>query len=238
MEELGCYMTTKILLKSLVPVGVLLALTTVASATITPADGSFQTPDTQTVAGDTFDTSTSGTAFNGATIGTSSLIVDYTESVWTEVGGSCPGCIDFEITATNRSASTITVESISTGSFAGLPSANGLNIGDNGATSSTVVAPNADSRSNFGTDQGATAKFYFNSTPLAPGDSTVNLVIKTTALTYTAGTLAFQDGVSANGAGYGVAPEPNMACLLSVLAVGILGVAYRRKKNVVKNTEV
>ena len=89
---------------------------------------------------------------------------------------------------------------------------------------------------------GNVVAFNFNTgTPdhtINPGGNTLYLIIKTNATQFVPGNVSFQNAVTASGAGYGVAPEPNMTCLLSVLGVGILGIAYRRKKNVVKTNEV
>jgi len=163
------------------------------------------------------------------------LSVTYSEWVYQETGGT----LDFIIQATNNTvANGDIIDRVTTGSFAG----NGAVTTDVGfnssvpglATISGGYNPGAADRSGV---TGPTVGFDFT-TDVPQGGQTDYLIIKTNATWYIPGTVSFQDGVTASGAGFGVAPEPNMTCLLSVLAIGILGIAYRRKKNVVKNTEV
>ena len=167
------------------------------------------------------------------------LKVTYSEWVYQEAGGT----LDFVIQATNNTiAGGTVIEDITTSGYAG----NGTTTTDLGFNANSAglpaivggLDPKFGSRT-LDSDGGGIVGFNYGiATPIAQGKSTDYLIIKTNQTSYVPGTVSFQDGVSASGPGFGVAPEPNMACLLSVLSIGILGIAYRRKKNVAKNTEV
>ena len=216
------------LLKTLLPAGAMLAFTTLASAAIVTPRGSGIENATNNAgltvgAPDTLLASTSGSVTGTQNPPGTTLTIDYTESVFKD-NTNCTGCLDFVITATNDAASNTILESISAANFGG---ASTIWMGFNGVG----AAPNAVSLSG----DGNVAKFYFAG--VSPGSSTATLVIQTNSTTYVPGSVTFQDGASATGAGFGVAPEPNLTYLLSVLALGILGLAYRRNKNAAKNTQ-
>ena len=214
------------LLKTLLPAGALLAFATLASAAIVTPRGSGienTTDNAGLTASGTLLASVSSSATGTQTPPGTTLTIDYTESVFRD-NTNCANCLDFVITATNDAASNTILESISAASFGG---ASTIWMGYNGVG----AAPNDVSLSG----DGNVAKFYFAG--VSPGSSTATLVIETNATTYVPGSVTFQDGASATGAGFGVAPEPNMTYLLSVLALGILGLAYRRNRNAVKDTQ-
>ena len=164
--------------------------------------------------------------------------VTYTEWVYKETAG---GTLDFIIEAKSNSDSTDILERITTGSLAG----NGTVTTDVGFSNAVpFIGGTITGNSPYTADRssnGSVVAFNFNTgTPdhtINAGVNSLYLIIKTNATQFVTGNVGFQNSVTASGPGFGVAPEPNMAALLSVLAVGILGIAYRRKKNVGKNTE-
>jgi len=238
MEELGCYMTKKHLYKTLLPVGVLLAFSTLASAALIPTGSGTGAPENTTINPGMTETGTPIAASliggtNTNTIGGTTMIVQWTEEVYVD-NTNCPGCLDFVITAKNVSAPLASGgDTINTISASGFDTHNSPLVWLGYETPANVTAAPLDvSR----TPDGSTVGFYFAAQN--PGSTLATMIIETEATTYLPGTLSFQDGVTVAVSAWGVSPEPNMACLLSVLAIGILGVAYRRKKNAAKNTEV
>jgi flagellin-like hook-associated protein FlgL len=235
MEELGCYMTKKNVFKYLVPVGVLLAFASLANATVI-APGTSSTPiSSVTLPGGGTIVASTGSQTASTTVGTDILTVTYTEWVYKESGGT----LDFIIQADNSASSTDFIDQVTTSGFAGNGSVT-TNVGFNPSapTLTTItggIDPGTGSRLPA---NGNVIGFGFGTTVVNPGQDTDYLIIQTNQTQFVAGTVSFQDGITAAGIGYGVAPEPNMACLLSVFAVGILGIAYRRKKVAAKNTEV
>jgi len=244
-------MNTKNLLKNLLPVGALLAFTTLANATAVPAGSSGVALGMDTVpSGSAVLASTGGTLSTTNGLG-NILTITYTEWVYQDSGS---GDLDFVIQATDDSsatgpctlngspsatcaASNDIIDNITTSSFTGnggVTTDLGYNTSVNGGASlsGTPVQPAT------GSNIAGIVGFAFNGTPVLPGQQTDYLIIKTNATAFVPGTVSFIDTLVASGAGYGVAPEPNMTALLSLFALGIIGVAYRRKKNVVKNTEV
>jgi hypothetical protein len=236
MEELGCYMKKNNLFKRLLPVGALLAFASLANATLvgpgqtvaaTP-DGALPPPANQVA-------TISGTLVNVAT----NLDATYTETVYTDGGVACPACLDFVIKVTNLAAGKDDIVSVTGSNFG-----NAVVTTDVGYIAPTVPPPNTDAPMSINRDSVGDVQFSFANLPggtgkgeIPPGDSSYQLIIRTNALAFETGNVSVQDGSTVTAAGFGVAPEPNMAALLSVFAAGIIGIAYRRKKNAAKNTE-
>ena len=230
-------MTKTTLLKYLVPVGVLLAFSSIADATAV-APGTSGVALAATTETGTIIQSTADTVCNIAGCGAgTTLKVTYTEWVFQEAGGT----LDFVIQATNNSVPGGTViENITTANFTG----SGTTTTDLGFSSTANGLPTiaAGQGPEFGSrtlDGPGVVGFDFGIVSTVPqGGQTDYLIIKTNQTEFVSGSVSFQDGVAASGPGFGVIPEPNLACVLSVFAIGIVGIAYRRKKNVAKNTEV
>jgi len=247
MEELGCYMKKNNLFKRLLPVGALLAFASLANAIVVNPGQSVVLPSVPlpVPAGSTLDANT-GVQTVSTTVGGTSLTVTYQEWVYTDSG---TGGLDFIIKATNDGsadpggttdpASNTVIDTVTGGNFAGDGTVvTNLGYGVSAANLPVIPVssgPNGASR----TADGSVVGFDFSvAGPVMGGQSTDYLIIKTNATNWAPGTVSFQDSVSVSGVGYGVAPEPNMTALLSVLAIGLVGLAYRRKKNAAKNTEV
>jgi hypothetical protein len=224
MEELGCYMTKKNLLKLLLPVGSLLAFASIANATLIA-------PGASGVAGATVSNTWSGPALvnTGAvtmTNGTESVTMQ--EQIFADTGaGLCAGCLDWVINVTDVTGD---VGRVTAAAFSDSPSI----LTDVGYLAGANAAPaTVDRNVSVGS-----SVIGFNFAPaIQPGFSSDVLVIKTNVKAFVPGTLSALDGVPVSTNAWGVAPEPNMTALLSVLAVGILGLSYRRKKDA-KKTEV
>ena len=219
------------------PVGVLLAFSTLASAALVAPGTSgvvlSSTTETGTVIASTGSTTVCNVVGCGA--GTT-LDVTYTEWVFQEAGGT----LDFVIQATNNTVPGGTViENVTTSNFTGAGTTTtdlGFSTTANGLP--TIVGGKDPVTGDRTLDGPGVVGFNFGiATPVPQGAHTDYLIIKTNQTQYVPGTVSFQDGVTASGPGFGIAPEPNMACLLSVFAIGIVGIVYRRKKNVAKNTE-
>jgi len=226
MEELGCYMTKNNLIKYFMPVGVLLAFSSIANAIIVAPGGSGA--PTGEVATYTGGVKMADTGVQAAVGVGGNLKLHYEEQVWTDPGNVfCAGCLDFVITASVDAGSADPMGSLTAASFA-----NSLTDIDY-ITGTGPMNPVTVSRSGDGT----TAGWSFGA-GLAPGGHTATLIVQTNAKTFTGGVVTFQNEDVSRNPAFGVAPEPNMAALLSVFAVGIIGLAYRRKKSVAKNTEV
>lgn len=217
MEEPGCYMRTKKLLKYFMPVGVLLAFTSMANASLVLPGGTVPPSAVPVTWG------VSSIADTGSvTLTNGDLDVTLREQVFADTGGGlCAGCLDFVITATDLST---TMGRVTATAFAGFTTDVGV------ITGTGTFDPTSINRSANGNDIG----FFFGTHSSGTADT---LVIRTNGTILQTGALFAIDGGIVTTPAYGLAPEPNMAALLSVLAVGILGVAYRRKKNVTKNTE-
>jgi hypothetical protein len=226
MEELGCYMTKKNPYKLLVPVGALLAFASLVNATTIGPGGSAGPPaPTLSFPG--------GSALTSMTVSGSdpadNLAATYTESVYADASNTfCAGCLDFVIQVSDTNTDVVDV--VSAGSFAGFMT----NVGYS-SPGVSYISPASISRTG-GT--GAVVNFSFAGNDITDGKTSAYLIIQTNALTYGAGTVGILDQGSFQGAGFAPTPEPNMAALLSVFAIGILGIAYRRKKNAAKNTQV
>jgi PEP-CTERM motif len=172
------------------------------------------------------------------TIGTDTLSVTYFEDVFTDPSGLCPGCLDFLIQATNNTASTDIIDRVTTSNFGAL-GASLPDVGDNTSLPAGTnygafpaiggaIAPTSLDRSSNGNVIG----FDFAASAVSPGGNTEYLIIKTTATAFVPGTVSFQDGVTASGPGFGVAPEPDMIALLVLGLAGVV-LANRRRKSVV-----
>src|SRR5205807_10480146 len=81
---------------------------------------------------------TTGPVTVSTTLGGATLTVTYTENVYSDPLGLCPGCLDFVIFATNDAvatggfaASNVTIEHITTGNYAVLTGAADLDMGWN-----------------------------------------------------------------------------------------------------------
>jgi hypothetical protein len=226
-------MTKNNLLKIFMPVGILLAFSSMASATVVPPNTAGTPISTVTVpGGGAFVASTLGNTIT-TTVGSDTLTVTYSEWVYQEAGGT----LDFIIQGTNTGAAgQDIIDRVTTGSFAGGSTTTDVGFNSSVPILAAIVGgvnPVNGSRSL----SGATVGFDFAANEIPVGGKTDYLIIKTNATQWVPGSVSFQDGVTASGPGFGVAPEPNMACLLSVFAISIVGIAYRRKKNVAKNTE-
>jgi hypothetical protein len=140
----------------------------------------------------------------------------------------CAGCLDWVITAADVTGD---IGRVTAFGF----SSNAAVLTDVGFLAGSGIAPTTVDRN----VSSGSSVIGFNFAPaIQPGNGTDVLVIKTNVSSFVPGTLSALDGVPVTTNAWGVAPEPNMTCLLSVLALGILGIAYRKNKNVVKNTEV
>jgi hypothetical protein len=219
----------------LMPVGALLVFASMANATlIAPNTASTPISSVTLPGGGTIVASTLNQVAS-TTVGTDVLTVTYSEWVYKESGGT----LDFIIQADNSATSSDFIDAVTTSGFAGNGSVT-TNVGFNASaplltTISGGIDPSTGSRLPA---NGNVVGFGFGSTVVNAGQDTDYLIIQTNQTQFVPGTVSFHDGITAAGAGYGVAPEPNMACLLSVFAIGILGIAYRRKKIAAKNTEV
>ncbi|HEV3333494.1 MAG TPA: hypothetical protein VG096_21065 [Bryobacteraceae bacterium] len=213
------------LFKYLVPAGVLLAFASIANATLVA-------PGATNVAGAATTNTWSGPAVadTGAvtvTNGTESVTMQ--EQIFVDTGaGLCAGCLDWVITAADVTGD---IGRVTAFGF----SSNAAVLTDVGFLAGSGIAPTTVDRN----VSSGSSVIGFNFAPaIQPGNGTDVLVIKTNVSSFVPGTLSALDGVPVTTNAWGVAPEPNMTCLLSVLALGILGIAYRKNKNVVKNTEV
>jgi hypothetical protein len=226
MEELGCYMTKNNLIKYLMPVGVLLAFSSMANAIIVAPGGSgAPTGEVATFPGGVM---VADTGIQPAVGVGGNLKLHYEEQVWTDPGNVfCAGCLDFVITASVDAGSNDPMGSITAASFKGAQTDIDYILGT-GPTNPTNVSRSGD---------GTTTGWDFGA-GVTPGNHTATLIVQTNARTFQAGVITFQNEDVSRNPAFGIAPEPNMAALLSVFAVGIIGLAYRRKKNVAKNTEV
>jgi len=150
------------------------------------------------------------------------LTVDYSEWVYKEAGGT----LDFIIQADNTGTSGQDfIDQITTSSFVGTGSTT-TDVGFNSSVPGlTTISPAGIDPTNGGrSSNGAVVTFNFGSNEVMSGEKTDYLIIKTNATAFIPGTVSFQDGVTATGAGFGVAPEPGSVGLLlgGLFGVGLL----------------
>jgi hypothetical protein len=171
-------------------------------------------------------------ATTGATPLVGSFNATYTESVYQDGGAldpTCPTCLDFVVTLTNNSGDNIHRITVSSMGTAATTTDVGYLFTSGGIVPDTV--------DRTGTSGGSVVGFnYLNTDPtngLPAGKSTPELIIVTNALSFTSGNISAIDGVSANGAGYGVSsvPEPSLAGLLFLGSAGLMAFARRFKKS-------
>jgi hypothetical protein len=224
MEELGCYMTKKNLLKLLLPVGSLLAFASMANATlIAPgATGVAGAPTANTWSGPAL----ANTGAVTMTDGTESVTMQ--EQIFADTGaGLCAGCLDWVINVTDVSGD---VGRVTAFGFSSNPAI----LTDVGFLVPASIGPIAPTTVDRNISSGSSVVGFNFAPAIPPGSSSAVLVIKTNVKAFVPGTLSALDGVPVSTNAWGVAPEPNMTALLSVLAVGILGLSYRRKKDAKK----
>jgi hypothetical protein len=217
------------LTRLLLPVAALLAFASMANATLIGpgASGVVAAATSNTWGGPAL----ADTGLITVTNGTES--VQMQEQIFADGGGGlCAGCLDWVISVTDATGD---IGRVTAGSF----SSNPLIQTDVGfLTDGINLAPSTVDRTVGGLGPG-TSIIGFSFAPAIPaGSSSDVLVIKTNDNAFVPGALSAIDGIPVSTNAWGVAPEPNMTCLLSVLAVGIFGLAYRSKKKVAKNTEV
>jgi len=167
------------------------------------------------------------------TVTSGSESVQMQEQIFADTGGGlCAGCLDWVISVTEVTGD---IGRVTAGNF----SSSALLLTDVGyLTDGINLAPATVDRTVGGLGPG-TSIIGFSFAPAIPaGSSSDVLVIKTNIKAFVPGTLSAIDGIPVSTNAWGVAPEPNMTCLLSVLAVAIFGLAYRSKNKVAKNTEV
>lgn len=189
--------------------------TNISAETVGPGATLLADTGTQTVSG----------SINGTT-----LSVTYSEQVYSDPNGLCNGCLDFVIQATNNGSSNTIINRVTASNFAGAGGTAqtdvGYNTAVNGGTALTgAIFPNQGDR-----QTADVVGFDFNSTVVNPGQYTYYLIIRTDQTNYVPGSVSFQDGVTAFGTGFGVAPEPNLIALMSLAFLGIIGATWRRKK--------
>jgi len=164
------------------------------------------------------------------TVGPTTLTVNYDEYVFSDNANPfCPGCLDFVIVATDNAASNTFIQNITAGSFAG----NGTvltNLGYNSVYDTLPVAVGLNPLTGNRSNDGSVVGFSYVPGDVPAGSSTDYLIIQTNARNFVPGTVSFQDGVTASGVGFGVAPEPNLVGLLMVGGLGLVFVARRRMK--------
>jgi hypothetical protein len=220
MEELGCYMTKNNLIKYLMPVGVLLAFSSMANATLVLPEGGSVAATPTVVSWGAVPILDTGVQ----PIGAGALVGTLEEKVFTDDGTGffgCAGCLDWVITGT---VSASDLGRITANDFSNAGTAVGTIAIGGGVDPVTITRTAGVVAFNFGGI-------------LAPV-TTNRLVIETNVKNFAPGFASMEDGGAQSIHAWGVTPEPNFAALMSVFAVGILGLAYRRKKNVAKNTEV
>lgn len=220
-------------ISKVLPAGALLVFVSLANATIVAPGGTVSASPVSVGPGATVVANTGPITLTG-TAGPLTLNATYDEVVYSDPTGVCAGCLDFVIQVTDNSpASTDIIQSVTGSGFALATTDVGFNSSVNGgAALSSPIDPANITRSNTGV-----VSFDYRPGQISPGQQSAYLIIRTDAKQFIPGTVTVQDGVALTGAGYGVAPEPNLTYLLSVFAVGIIGIAFRRKKNAANNTE-
>jgi len=187
-----------------------LSLTAISQASILGVGGT--APPTPLAAGGTMVAMTSGT------ITTPTFTSDFTAMVFADPSnGFCSNCLDFVYQFTNHGPDPNARFSMS--SFAGF-------MVDAGTNPFGVHDPNTVSRSVV--LNGGVVSFNFDQfgNEIVPGETTVELVIQTNALSWVPGFLSAQDGTAGSGIAFQPAgtpvPEPASLMLLGggLLAVG------------------
>jgi hypothetical protein len=162
-------------------------------------------------------------ATTSGTITTPTFSASYTQWVYSDPSNSwCAGCLDFVYQFTDNGPDVL--ERFSMYNFAGV-------LVDVGTNPFGLHDPTLIDRSMNGPVIG----FDFPaSDQIAPGETTVLLVIETNARTFTTGFLSAQDGTAGSGFAYApsTVPEPSS---LSLLGGGLIATAsLLRKKRVVR----
>jgi hypothetical protein len=221
-------MIKKNLSRPLLSLAVVLAFASIANATLI-APGGFGiagAPVTNTWSGP----AVADTGAVTVTSGTESVV--FQEQVFQDTGaGLCAACLDWVITVSDISGDIGRVTAGNFGSSASVLTDVGFLPGPN-------VAPATVDRTVNGNGPGTSVIGFNFSTAIPAGGKSAVLVIKTNDMNFVPGTLSAIDGIPVSTAAWGVAPEPKLTYLLSVLAVGIIAIAHRLKKNAVKKTEV
>jgi hypothetical protein len=207
-------------------VSILILCATVASAstTLNPGDTKIGNPGALSVGGGaSLVTSTGVTPYSFTATG-GTITGTYDVTVYSDPSNVyCSGCYDFVLTVTSAggpSGSTVNLQHITDGSF----DSSQVTVGINGSGN----APDSVSR----TTSGKTVSFDFlGSDNITPGSAIPNLVIETSTMVWTAGSLVISDDVGSTFNGYGnltSVPEPVSTALLGS-GFAVLGLLRWRK---------